>query len=163
MEPKKRLRIIGIHICTASIHQTLLLDFSGVEGGSIWSHWVFKLFKTYSECQINPHLLGGLLGLTHISHYSSMFYMPRNATLRPKKRKELLAFRSSVKAKGIQHIHNICKTETERWRRKKRTHTHMHSSHHHLHSRFLKSSHISVTIATLLCLPVFFVPVFFFF
>lgn len=30
-----------------------------------------------------------------------------------------------------------------------------HSSHHHLHSRFLKSSHISVTIATLLCLPLF--------
>lgn len=29
-------------------------------------------------------------------------------------------------------------------------HTDTHSSHHHLHSRFLKSSHISVTIATLL-------------
>lgn len=41
----------------------------------------------------------------------------------------------------------------------------MHSSHHHLHSRFLKSSHISVTIATILspsrfrcCLFLFFNP-----
>lgn len=60
-----------------------------------------------------------------------------------------MAFQSSVKSKGIQHIHNICKTERERrGGKKKHTHTHIHSSHHHLHSRFLKSSHISVTIAT---------------
>lgn len=45
---------------------------------------------------------------------------------------------------------------------KERTHTDTHSSHHHLHSRFLKSSHISVTMATLLRLPLFFVPAFFF-
>lgn len=53
-------------------------------------------------------------------------------------------------------------SETERDRcGRKRTHTDTHSSHHHLHSRFLKSSHISVTIATLLCLPLFFIPAFF--
>lgn len=55
----------------------------------------------------------------------------------------------------------VCETERDRCGRK-RTHTDTHSSHHHLHSRFLKSSHISVTIATLLCLPLFFIPAFFF-
>lgn len=55
---------------------------------------------------------------------------------------------SLAKAKWIRST-CICESERERCGRK-RTHTDTHSSHHHLHSRFLKSSHISVTIATLL-------------
>lgn len=54
------------------------------------------------------------------------------------------------KQNGIRRA-RICKSERERCGRK-RTQADTHSSHHHLHSRFLKSSHISVTIATLLCL-----------
>lgn len=81
--------------------------------------------------------------------------MPTNATLRPKT-KGPMVFRSLVKAKWMQHIH---KTERERWGSKR---THTLSSHNHLHSRFLKSSHISVTIATLLCLPLLFIPAFLF-
>lgn len=58
--------------------------------------------------------------------------------------------------------------EEEGKKKEERVCTHAHervhkhpSHHHHLHSRFLKSSHISVTIATLLCLPLFFTPAFF--
>ena len=48
------------------------------------------------------------------------------AIKKKKKKKELMAFQSSVTSKGIQHIHNICKTERER-RGGKKTHTQTHT------------------------------------
>lgn len=80
---RRLLRVIGI--CTEIFYSFYLMkNVLNLSGGVQELH----------ECLINPQLLvwgsgegGGdaLLGLTHISHQSSMLCVPRNGSLGPKK------------------------------------------------------------------------------
>ena len=111
----------------------------------------FYAFQDLQWLPNKPPLAGGSVGPN--PHFTLAFYVLHaqkhhpQATKKRKKRESWWHFSPWWNQKGSSTsiISAKLKGKDEEG---KNTHTHIHSSHHHLHSRFLKSSHISVTMAT---------------
>lgn len=107
----------------------------------------FMLFTACGDC----HCLGSVGPNPHFTLASYVLHAQKHrpqAIKKIKKKKSWWHFSPLWNQKGSSTSIISAKLKGKDEEEKKNTHTHIHSSHHHLHSRFLKSSHISVTIAT---------------